>query len=708
MCPHTSTAGHQSYGVSNMATAQKFGIDFVGDIPWGTHLCQFYETKSDLIDILVPYFVEGLQSNEACMWVTSEPLHVEEATAALAREVPNLDTFIKSGQLLILPYEEWYLKGGMFDADRVLEGWVEKEREALSRGFDGLRLTGNTFWIERSLWKRFTDYEEAVNNVIGEHRMIAVCTYRLEKCSGSDVIDVLRNHAGTIIKKGAIWSVVEDVVLRKEAEVALQEAHKEVQYRKQGEEQLRAASLYARSLIEASLDPLVTINIDGKITDVNKATEEVAGYSRDELIGSDFSDYFTERDKAHKGYRQVFTEGFVRDYPLAIRHRSGKVTDVLYNATVYRNEAGETQGVFAAARDITDQKRAEEELQRYSTHLEDLVNERTARLEDLAKFPAENPNAVWRLALDGTVLYANSRAEALVKNEHLPLEDARSLSAQAYASGETSTTEMTDGERVYQTTLAPITDKNYVNIYVTDITEQKRAETALQDAQRLAGIGETAAMIGHDLRNPLQGLRYIIDLQKMRFDRTPPEERDASDWKKAAESFDRIGEQIFYMDKIVGDLQDYARSLKPQLERMSLSNLVEDVLAQVPHDRNVWVNTSIDGVHIDADRHLMHRAFSNLILNAVQAMPGGGTLTISGSVSDHAVVIKVRDTGVGIPAEIEEKLFSPLITGKPKGTGLGLAVVKRIVDAHGGTITFKSEKGKGTTFTVTLPASAVD
>lgn len=690
-----------------MTTSPNFGLDFIGAIPWGTHLCQFYDTQSDLIDILVPYFAEGLRSNEACMWVTSEPLEVEEATAALAQEVPNLDTFIKSGQLLIIPYKEWYLKDGTFDANRVLEGWVEKECEALSRSFEGLRLTGNTFWIEPSLWESFTDYEEAVNNVIGQHRMIAVCTYNLEKCSGSDVIDVIRNHAGTIIKKGAIWSVVEDVVLRKEAEVALQEAHKEMRYRKQAEEKLRAASLYARSLIEASLDPLVTISVDGTITDVNKATEEVTGYSRDELIGSDFSDYFSEPDEARNGYRQVFTVGFVRDYPLAIRHRSGKATDVLYNATVYRNESGEIQGVFAAARDITDRKRAEEELQRYSTHLEDLINERTARLEDLAKFPAENPNAVWRLALDGTVLYANSRADALVKNERFPLEDARSLSAQAYALGETSTIEMTDGERVYQTTLAPISDKNYVNIYVTDITDQKRAETALQDAQRLAGIGETAAMIGHDLRNPLQGLRYIIDLQKMRFDRTLPEERDATDWKKAAESFDRIGEQIFYMDKIVGDLQDYARPLQPQVERMSLSNLVEDVLAQVPHDRTVWVTTSIDGVHIDADRYLMHRAFSNLILNAVQAMPNGGTLTISGSVSDHAVVITVRDTGEGIPTEVEGKLFSPLVTGKAKGTGLGLTVVKRIVDAHGGTIAFKSEKGKGTTFTVTLPASAV-
>jgi PAS domain S-box-containing protein len=132
--------------------------------------------------------------------------------------------------------------------------------------------------------------------------------------------------------------------------------------RKRAERSLRDASLYTRNLIEVSLDPLVTISSDGKIMDVNRATELVTGVPRDELIGTDFSDYFTEPEKARQGYRQVFLEGFVRDYPLAIRHRSGKVTDVLYNATVYRNEAGGVQGVFAAARDITERKRAEEEL----------------------------------------------------------------------------------------------------------------------------------------------------------------------------------------------------------------------------------------------------------------------------------------------------------------------------------------------------------
>jgi len=124
----------------------------------------------------------------------------------------------------------------------------------------------------------------------------------------------------------------------------------------------KQASQYARSLIEASLDPLVTINADGKITDVNEASEKVTGVPRKKLIGTDFSDYFTEPDKAQDGYRQVFDKGFVADYPLTIKHESGKLTDVLYNASVYKDHKGNVLGVFAAARDLTDRKKAEQVL----------------------------------------------------------------------------------------------------------------------------------------------------------------------------------------------------------------------------------------------------------------------------------------------------------------------------------------------------------
>jgi diguanylate cyclase (GGDEF)-like protein/PAS domain S-box-containing protein len=137
----------------------------------------------------------------------------------------------------------------------------------------------------------------------------------------------------------------------------------DISERKQGEDQLRAAALYARSLIEASLDPLLTISADGKIMDANTATERMTGIARERLIGSDFCSYFTNADDARAGYQQVFSQGYVIDYPLAIRHQSGEVTDILYNASVYRDESGRVGGVLAAARDVTKLKRSQLELE---------------------------------------------------------------------------------------------------------------------------------------------------------------------------------------------------------------------------------------------------------------------------------------------------------------------------------------------------------
>jgi PAS domain S-box-containing protein len=166
-------------------------------------------------------------------------------------------------------------------------------------------------------------------------------------------------------------------------------AARDITERKRMEEELRGASLYTRSLIEASLDPLVTISPEGKITDVNKATELVTGSTREHLIGSDFSDYFTESEKAREGYQKVLSHGFVRDYPLTIRHVSGRLTDVLYNAAVYMSESGKLQGVFAAARDITERKQAEANLRELNLQVQEATNVLAASVSEILSLTTE-------------------------------------------------------------------------------------------------------------------------------------------------------------------------------------------------------------------------------------------------------------------------------------------------------------------------------
>jgi PAS domain S-box-containing protein len=227
------------------------GIDVIGGVPWGTHFCQFYKTKQDLIDILVPYFKAGLEDNEFCMWVTSEPLMVAEAEEAMRKAVNNFDKYLRRGQIEIIPYKEWYLLGGTFDDDRVLKGWVNKLEQALARGYDGLRLTGNTFWLEQKHWHAFTKYEAWVNDVIGKYRMLALCAYCLDKCDGTAVIDVVKNHQFALIKQEGKWDIIESAIY------------------KQAKEQIA----HLASFPELNPNPTLELDIAGNIKYLNPAAE---------------------------------------------------------------------------------------------------------------------------------------------------------------------------------------------------------------------------------------------------------------------------------------------------------------------------------------------------------------------------------------------------------------------------------------------------
>ena len=158
-----------------MATElRKTGISVVGDMPWGTHFCHFYETKEDLLDILIPYFKTGLENNEFCIWVVSDPLGDEEARNALRQAIPEADRYLATGhieivphtlflssrqqtspagRIEIVPHTEWYLKGGAFVAERVINGWDEKLAEALAKGYAGLRANGNEAWLRKRTGK---------------------------------------------------------------------------------------------------------------------------------------------------------------------------------------------------------------------------------------------------------------------------------------------------------------------------------------------------------------------------------------------------------------------------------------------------------------------------------------------------------------------------------------------------------------------------
>ena len=226
---------------------------------------------------------------------------------------------------------------------------------------------------------------------------------------------------------------------------------------------------------------------------------------------------------------------------------------------------------------------------------------------------------------------------------------------------------------------------------------EQRAEQ-LKNAERMAAIGQTAGMVGHDIRNPLQAITsdmYLIteEIKVM---------GDGESKRAIFESIDSITENLTYINKIVSDLQDYTRPLKPSIQEINLFELIEGTLLTINIPNRIEVTTDVKpkAKTLKTDVAYLRRILTNLMTNAVQAMPNEGKLTINVLKKKYKTVITVQDTGVGIPEHVKTKMFTPLFTTKSKGQGLGLAVVKRLVESLKGTVVFESQENKGTKFTL--------
>jgi len=239
--------------------------------------------------------------------------------------------------------------------------------------------------------------------------------------------------------------------------------------------------------------------------------------------------------------------------------------------------------------------------------------------------------------------------------------------------------------------------------------KMKRLETVVEDqamklkeAERFATIGQTARMVGHDLRNPLQTIDTILHIANKKIGSLPPSLGERNSLKELLSSLE---EQVVYMDKIVSDLQDYSRPLKPEFIEISVEQIINVTISTVRIPENVVLETSFGDAmpRIWLDPKMIQRMLTNLFINAIQAMSNGGKLTVKAYKAESSLNIEIQDTGVGILQENLPKLFNPLFTTKAKGQGLGLAVCKRVVEAHGGIISVRSDVEKGSTFTISIP-----
>ena len=465
---------------------------------------------------------------------------------------------------------------------------------------------------------------------------------------------------------------------------------------------------------------------DGSTTYVNPSMAKMLGYSVDEMLGKSFYSFLVERNVGIANQDRGMDLGFVC--------KNGSRVFARVSPTLVAGRKGDYQEIIASVMDIEERKHLEDKLKYYSERLEDLVVEKTKNLREserrYRRLVENIPDIAWTCDHKGNIAFISPKVETFcgytrdeIQSEGFnfwlnkvhcdDVERVRSAYELLFRRSQNFDIEYRitkkNGQLIWVSDRAGETHEKDGELYTdgvfSDITERKRMEETLRRSERMVVIGETAAMVGHDLRNPLQTMLTRLYLVKKGMNGSSQSRNEVAtklNLEKTLGEFERL---IQYMNKIVSDLQDYARPLAPTLVETNLEHLVDNALSTITIPEIVRISVNVDPSvqSILLDSTLMTRVLTNLIMNAIQAMPNGGQVTITVSKTDENALISIRDTGGGISSENLKKIFTPLYTTKSKGMGLGLAVTERIVKAHGGTITVDSQVDSGTTFTVKIP-----
>jgi len=508
--------------------------------------------------------------------------------------------------------------------------------------------------------------------------------------------------------------------------VGVQAIFRDLGERKKAEEALRESEAKFRNLAEQSPN-MIFINKKGRVVYANKKCEEIMGYKRKVFCSPDF-DFFTliapkSVELVKTSFSKHMSGGELVPYEYTLVTKEGKKIDAILTTKLIKYE-GES-AILGTVTDITERKKMEKKLRQYSENLEELVQKRTEELVESEKrysVLVEEASDGVAIVQDGKVVFANKKAAEIIGYSideliGLPFEKVvdekyLQLAIEGYMRRmrgeklpETAELELIakTGERVpieAGSTLINYQGRPSNLVIIRDIRARKRMEEERLRLEKLAAIGEVATMVGHDLRNPLQSIEIATYYLK---NELPHLDSSTSTPQKVAEMLKVLSDSVNYADKIVRDLRDFSATKKLKLEKTNINTIVKETLSQVKAPENVKVITKLGNLpKMEADKDILERVFLNLALNGIQAMEKGGTLKVS-TKKTKGFEVSFKDTGVGISKENMKKLFTPFFTTKAKGMGMGLAICKRLVDSHGGSIKVESKEGKGTTFTVRLP-----
>jgi signal transduction histidine kinase len=641
---------------------RKSGVDVGSELPWGSHFCLFYEMKEDLLEIATSYCQAGLEGQEFCLWVVAEPLTVEDARHALKRAVPDSDRYCADGSIEIVAARDWYLHDGTFDLKRVIRGWNEKLARASARGYAGVRVTGDTAWLEKKDWTDFCEYEESLNQAVANERLAVLCTYPLAACGGAEILDVVRTHQFAVTNRGGIWDVIETAG-HKQAKAQIKRLNEELEQRVvERTSQLTAVNSEltkeiiqrqrAEALREGESRILEMIARDAPQEEI---LEKLVRVVEAQFAGLLCSVLLLDEDGFHArhGAAPSLPKPYTRTIDgLCIGPKAGSC-----GTAMYRREP-------VVVTDI----------------LHDPLWDEYRGLAEPYGF-----RSCWStpiLAHSGQPL--GSFAMYYREPRSPSLAETHALEMATHLAGIAIERKLAREER----------------------ERLRQAQADLAHINRVTTMGELTGSLAHEIKQPITAA--VTDARTClrwlgRDNPDIPEAREAAsrlvtDAKRAAEIIGRIS-LLFKKDALQRELVDVNELIREMIV------LLRNEAAR--YSISIRSDLAEDLPAIMADRIQLQQVFMNLMLNGIEAMKDTGALgelTIRSQQGERShVLVSVGDTGVGIQPEQVEKVFNAFFTTKAQGTGMGLPISRSIIESHGGRLWAGPNSGRGAIFQFTLP-----
>jgi len=716
------------------AELRKSGVEFLGDIPWGSHFCQFYETKKDLLELLVPYFRAGLENNEYCLWIIADPMTTKDALHALEKNVPHFQQYLEKKSIEILPYMDWFMPAGKFDAEKISNAWILKLDEALARGYDGMRINGNETWLERNGWDNFMEYEQGLNNILKDRPVIGLCTYPLSRADAGMVLDVGHSHESVIAKRKGKWEILEQPEIKKlkaelqqrgdrleqrvaertrELEKLVEQLRWEISERQKAEEKVRQNE---RLLAQAekiahigswSLDLLSNTVIWSdelyRMFGINKSEFDHTLQAVFDLVHPDDRNFVKrvveQAIKTHEPYdfhfRRVKPDKEVR----IIHARGAVITD----------EQGNAVRMYGASQDVTELKQAQDELQmvykRLSYHVENTplaviewdkdlnITRWSGQAEKIFGWKASEVLGINRYDPDFRIVYKEDEAQV----ERVDHELMNGLVDRNLSLNRNYTK---DGKVIYCEWYNSVLrdDKGKVITILSlihDVTERKKAEEQLsQSYEQIRSLSEHLGSIREEERKYIareihDELGQYLTVLKM----------DVGAICKKIHVTDPVVQNKLkglsdIIDKIVYSVRRIALELRPSmLDDLGLEDAMAWHLEEV--EKQSGIKTSFKGPGEEWElsepikTHLF-RIFQESLTNVVRHSKATEA-RVELTKKDGGLLLTITDNGIGFnPEDID------------KGKTLGILGMKERAAIIGATYEIQSKPAEGTRITVTV------